>query len=191
MKTKPVPAPKGYKRKKKIVDPAYQLRYTLTLASLATSEGVLLAGVLLIAVFSVIEISPEDHVRLFYYLVMVAAGTIVILNIINFAVGILLSHRISGPVYRFTQVLQGMIRGDLGQVIMLREKDDLQDLKDRLNDMLESLRQRVREQNLHADRAAEAVRQLRGLSASAGQADSKTWDELTADLEKIKSQFTV
>lgn len=176
-------------RRKKFIDPAYQLRYSLTLATLATCEGVALSGVLLTAIFSVIEISPENHIRLFYYIVGIAVAMIVILGLVNIGLGILLSHRVSGPVYRFIQVAKQVATGDLSQVIRLREKDELQELRGQLNEMLDGLRGLVREQNHRIDTLADAVRRLQSRGAQAG--NEQAWGEILTELDTLKGKFII
>jgi len=179
-------------RKKKFIDPAYQMRYSFTLVTFATTEGILLAGVLLAAIFSIIEISPENHIRLFYYIVTISAAMILFLNLLNIGIGILLSHRISGPVYRFTQIAKSVAKGDLSQVIKLREKDELQDLRSQLNDMLDGLRGLVREQNRQIDEVTESVRRLQARSAQSGAgAEDKDLQELLVSVENLKGKFLI
>lgn len=179
-------------RKKKFIDPEFQLRYSFTLAIVATVEGIVLAGVLLAAMFSIIEISPQDHVRLFYYIVAVSAAMILLLNLVNIAVGIRLSHRISGPIYRFTQVAKSVAAGDLSHVIKLRDKDELQDLRGQLNEMLDGLRGLVREQNRRLDLAAETVKRMQAESARTGAGpDEQAWRVLLAGVEEAKGKFRI
>jgi nitrogen fixation/metabolism regulation signal transduction histidine kinase len=182
--------PRGWQRKKKIVNPNYQLRYTFLLIMLASLEGILVAGGLLTVIFSVIEISPEDHVRLFNLIIGVSVGMILVLGVINSIIGIFLSHRISGSAYRLMQVAKTVSRGDLSPVVMLREKDELQDLKVGFNEMLDGLRGLVREHNHKIDHAVSVVRKLHNPGSRAAE-DPQAWQTLLTDLEKIKEPFII
>lgn len=54
--------------------------------------------------------------------------------------GILLSHRIAGPVHRFITSARALGRGDLTAMFSLRKDDELGDLAAALDDMARSLR---------------------------------------------------
>jgi len=53
------------------------------------------------------------------------------------AVGIFITHRIAGPVYRFEQYLGEMARGEAKGPCRLRKGDDLQDLCEVINQAVE------------------------------------------------------
>lgn len=63
-----------------------------------------------------------------------------------FVVGFLcikITHTIAGPVYRMERVARGIGEGDLTNFIKLRQKDELKDLADSMNEMTMGLRNRV------------------------------------------------
>lgn len=58
-------------------------------------------------------------------------------GIIGIVVLIFLSHKIAGPLYRFENVLTSISKGDLTQRFKLREKDQLTELADRIDELTE------------------------------------------------------
>lgn len=183
------PVPKKA-RTKKLVDPAYQMRYALTLMVIATTEGVLLAGTLLVYIFSIIEISPEDHVRFFYALVFISLAGILVFNLVNMFIGFSLSHRISGPVYRFTQTLRKVAQGDFSQVVKLREKDEMQDLRAQINEMQAGLRNLVLRQRGQIDAALKTTQDLQQQTRGESRPDSaQAWDGLRRQLQELQTYF--
>lgn len=63
-----------------------------------------------------------------------------------FAIGILcikITHTIAGPVYRMERVAKAIGEGDLTNFIKLRQKDELKDLADSMNDMTMGLRNKI------------------------------------------------
>ena len=63
-----------------------------------------------------------------------------------FLVGFLcikITHTIAGPVYRMERVARGIGEGDLTNFIKLRQRDELKDLADSMNEMTLGLRNRV------------------------------------------------
>jgi signal transduction histidine kinase len=58
-------------------------------------------------------------------------------------VGILVTHRIAGPVYRFEQYLGALARGENPGPCHIRRGDELQELCQQINAAFETLRARA------------------------------------------------
>jgi hypothetical protein len=79
-----------------------------------------------------------------------AAGYVVGIGVTLFAYVVLLflydamtfSHRVVGPLYRIRKMIQAVTTGEAVERLQLRKGDFLQELKDDLNEMLQSLEQR-------------------------------------------------
>jgi len=135
-----------FKRTKYLVSTKFQLRYV----------GIILLLMLVTALICSYII---------YYTVMVVMGEklsnvypqgrlIAIINIVNLkilfslllitpivaAVGIYLSHKIAGPIYRIEKFLDDMVLGNLGSRIVLRKGDELMSVADKINILNDSLR---------------------------------------------------
>ena len=135
-----------FKRTKYLVSTNFQLRYV----------GIILLLMLVTALMCSYII---------YYTVMVVMGEklsnvypqgrlIAIINIVNLkilfslllitpivaAVGIYLSHKIAGPIYRIEKFLDDMVLGNLGSRIVLRKGDELMSVADKINILNDSLR---------------------------------------------------
>jgi nitrogen fixation/metabolism regulation signal transduction histidine kinase len=52
------------------------------------------------------------------------------------------THRLAGPIYRMHTALDKALKGDFSPRIVLRKKDLLKDLVDKLNDLIESIDKR-------------------------------------------------
>lgn len=57
---------------------------------------------------------------------------------------VLFSHRIAGPVLRISRTFEDALHGDLTQRIRLREKDELKETAEHLNQMLDALQGRIK-----------------------------------------------
>ena len=55
-------------------------------------------------------------------------------------VGLILSHRIAGPVFRIEAVLQDIGKGNLDVKVSLRKRDELKDLAETVNTMTDDLK---------------------------------------------------
>jgi signal transduction histidine kinase len=66
---------------------------------------------------------------------MVLLLRLIFLSPLVILVGLILSHRIAGPIYRIREQLKKIRRGDYEADIRLREKDELKDLADEVNEL--------------------------------------------------------
>jgi len=56
-----------------------------------------------------------------------------------FALAIVLSHRIAGPIYRIQKTLDDVLSGDYSKRLYLRKTDELKDVAESINKMIEIL----------------------------------------------------
>jgi len=76
-------------------------------------------------------------------------------------IGILVSHRIAGPVYRIQRSLGTIAAGDLSLSIRLRKGDEMKDLADGVNSLIEQLRANVEEEKTAINSVHEEVKKLK------------------------------
>ncbi|MFA6434733.1 MAG: methyl-accepting chemotaxis protein [Elusimicrobiales bacterium] len=57
--------------------------------------------------------------------------------LISCLAGLIYSHRIAGPVYRFKNVIDSVLAGNAPEIIVLRRYDELKDLGESLNKLLQ------------------------------------------------------
>lgn len=87
-----------------------------------------------------------------------------------------ITHTIAGPVYRMERVARGIGEGDLTNFIKLRQRDELKDLADSMNEMTMGLRNKV----VSLKEATAEIRE--GLEATK---DTKDTTKLEAVLQKL------
>ncbi len=68
---------------------------------------------------------------------------VILAMILIFLHSIRASHRVAGPLYRFTLVLEALKEGEISSPIRIRKGDYLHQEADLINEVLESLRQNV------------------------------------------------
>lgn len=83
------------------------------------------------------EVIPKDLMNLvkyqiFFRLLLFAFPVIFVIV----ASSIVFSHRIAGPIYRFEQTLDKLIKGEDTEYIQLRKGDELKGLAVRLNELI-------------------------------------------------------
>ena len=150
-------AQKKLKRKQYIVDPEFQYGLIRKIA--------ILAGLMVLMSFSflvlvhylygdipveLIQPDPfdvsggiktvEESKTLTELLWPVMAGCLVITLVVTFLYGLIISHRMAGPVTRLRRILSEMAEGELRGEVRIRKKDDFQHLAHELNDLKTNLR---------------------------------------------------
>ena len=131
-------------RKQIIVDPSFQFRIALWSGMLAVVEIMLSSVVMMIVVLTSVWIPAGFQVEMFTRLWVVVGFLALTFTALNIVVGVYISHRIAGPVHRLKESMRRMAGGDVSFLITLRDKDELQELKDEFNDMISSVRDRLK-----------------------------------------------
>jgi methyl-accepting chemotaxis protein len=153
---------KQYKSRIFIVDPEFQyglirkiaiigvLIILMSLSFMATVQQ--LYGDVQIAVaqpnpFAVSEnISTlPEQISIFKLLWPVLLICLIVTLAIIFIFGLIISHRMAGPIFRMRFVIEQMAHGDLGNKIRLRKKDDFKSLAATINNLNKSWQMQIKE----------------------------------------------
>ena len=116
--------------------------------------------------------------------------TVILLLLLDFAVGILFSHRFAGPIYKFEKMLGRIAQGDLRQDITLRKGDMLQAFGAEFNRALEGLRQVAYGDREIAIRVREKLEILLARSPE-NEVDRKVLEEAIEDLDTVGRGFVL
>lgn len=138
-------------RKNYLIKKRFQFNFIYKFLVLILLEAALIASLLFYMASDTITTGYLDSVLIvertqnFFlvpavFIMLIVATAIALLGMVIFA---LLSHRIAGPIYRFEQDLETVTSGDLTKRINLRKTDQLDELKESLNLLIESLDQRI------------------------------------------------
>lgn len=126
-----------YKRKKKLIQPKFQLKIAFACLGIAVIAALVLTIVInqMVLDFSnkgwidSAKVSSEWRGVVMTKLLIALA----ILTPMTLALGVILMHRVAGPLYRFRQFISAVGRGEHPQECRLRKSDELADLCDLLN----------------------------------------------------------
>ena len=128
------------RRRRYLIDKPFQLSYLLDQVTVGLSA--VIARVLALFFLVFVQLS-EDRIyhsawseTLFWDLALL----LLLLLLLAVYRGVLRSHRIAGPAYRFRQVCGQLARGDFSQDFRLRRKDRLKDVAQALQEMTVGLR---------------------------------------------------
>ena len=123
-------------RKIYYLKPDIQNAFTNFFAVLTAVE-IILFGVL---IYVVDHLNINRPIDMLYYIRYTILFLIVLLfSVINFWIGLRLSHRIGGPIVNIQRILEQAQRGDYKARITLRSKDFLHEIADSVNLLLEKL----------------------------------------------------
>jgi len=149
-----------HKRRIRIIRPRLQLKLTLTFVGL-TLLALMLQFIVFLRTMTGLAVSlPSDHNVLMdavpEVLVQSLLLTFCVVVPLIFLVGVLLTFRIAGPVYRFEMYLKQILRGENPGECRLRQGDELNELCDLINQVTLPLREKL--ETPRPQQAAEAER---------------------------------
>lgn len=114
------------------------------------------------------------------YINLVILGLITLATIVIILV---ISHKLAGPLFRFEKELKEIGEGNLTTVIRLRKRDQIADLAGSLNDMTDSLREKVLAVQKEVEHLSE--------TASRVNAPKEIVEQLNQLHQKIVSHFKI
>jgi hypothetical protein len=131
-------------RKQKLIKTSLQLRMSLVFLTLAFIAALFQVILLNRSIMRLSDQMATDGDTLLSELPSLLATnlvlTMVILVPVMIGVGIIVTHRIEGPVYRFETNLAQIARGEDVGSCRLRDGDELKELCDRINEAVSALR---------------------------------------------------
>lgn len=117
------------------------------------------------------QVSLSDISRGMYWFII---GGILSSSIIFCALGIIISHKIAGPLYRLKQYIIAVRNGKYTKEIKFRKTDQLHDLADDFNLMVMSLDIRKQIDLLYIERLEEIIKKIKSKAMGNKQADKET-----------------
>lgn len=151
-----------YKRKIYIVDPDFQYGLIRKIAAIAVLI-IIMSLSFMVSVYYLygdvqIEVAQPDpfaleetvstlpqQVSLIKLLWPVLFICLLVTLIFIFLFGVIISHRMAGPIYRAKRTLEEMALGDLRGDVRFRKKDDFKSLAESINSLKLSWRMRIKE----------------------------------------------
>jgi len=139
--------PTKFKRKQYLINKGFQMAYVgkiLLIELIAVASTALLVSYMFLFVFnddSLVSKGPWGQGILYSTIIMA-----VMLMIILVYLGILISHRIAGPMYRFQKTFEAVREGNINARVYLRDKDEMKPLATAFNAMLDVIGEQVSQQ---------------------------------------------
>jgi methyl-accepting chemotaxis protein len=169
---------KSYKRRILVVNPRFQYKFVAVVMACAGVALVVAAADMLGlgTSFSVEGASRGEAWAAFLIKAAVYMGGV-------FIVGLVVSHRVAGPVYRFEKSLEEVAAGNLAYRVFLRKGDEWEEFRESFNAMVEELQRKVSEDVSRASfvrRALEELYQDASLSEGARETARRALADVSA-----------
>jgi hypothetical protein len=140
-------------RRTYIVDRKFQLKYTVILSVLGALISLMFGGMMALALRdtqlqlqSQGNLSPE-LVAQTGTLIWLMAGISLLMAVALAILGVLLTHRVAGPIYVMSQYVTLLAQGRYPVMRPLRRSDELKDFFERFQNAIEALRLRDEEES--------------------------------------------
>jgi methyl-accepting chemotaxis protein len=169
----------GFKRKQIYINMDLQFKYSLILIFTMFIE-MIIVGLALLYVFS--QPKPDIPGANIYFIYKAVLAIIVFMTLCNITVGVYLSHKVAGPLFRFVMCTREVANGNFKIQVNLRKGDEMRELETAFNDMTERIRGVIRDERVRVSEiqdAAEAIEE----AASKGRMDK---EEVLAKVKQIK-----
>lgn len=147
------------RRKKKLIKSGLQLKLVsafLAMAVVASLFQVVLLNISLLKLTEDMGVQTTEVMARFSAVLMrnllITLGVLIPFMAVF---GVLITHRIAGPIYKFERYLEGVARGDERGECCIRKGDELHDLCERINMAVHSLKAR-RAETAEAEDSAQA-----------------------------------
>jgi methyl-accepting chemotaxis protein len=176
-------AERKWKRKNYFIKKGFQTRLITIILLLVTIVANLTGGI----VYGILRINfLRENLQALFSLQSaddILLPAVLIAEFLSFVIvaiiGLFVSHRMAGPVYRFEKVTEEIGDGNFAFWVKLREKDEFKELADSFNVMMDNLTE-------HIFRVKEAFEDVKGDLEKSKQ---KLPEDLTAKLDKLESEI--
>lgn len=161
-----VPTPGGppkLGRRTYVIDRGFQLKYTLTLVAVGAGVSVLFGVMMYLAHADAARGIPipaafqEEWARNDSVMIGLTAAMTVLMAVALGLFGILITHRVAGPVYVMSHYITVLSHGRYPVMRPLRKKDELKTFFERFQTAIESLRTREAEEAKTLDLAVRTL----------------------------------
>lgn len=187
----PAPTPaqgaQKFKRKQIYLNMDMQFKYSLVLIFTMFIEMVIM-GLAMLYVFS--QPKPEVPGANIYFIYRIVLSVIVFMTLCNITVGVYLSHKVAGPLFRFVMCSREVANGNLRIQVNLRKGDELRELEESFNEMTEKLRNYVREDRKRIEEVVAAADKI-GAELGKNSKLQEDLDLIRSHVRKIHSHVTI
>ena len=142
---------KKYKRRNYLIDKKFQTRFILRFSALVLMGGFITIALLYffgtqsttVAVLNSRVVAKTTGDFILPLLLQTVLAVTLVVGLAAAAMSILISHRISGPLFRFRKVMETLKEGDFSSEFHIRAMDQFHELEQSFNAMIKCTRQEL------------------------------------------------
>jgi len=134
-----------------VVDPRLQYRFLLLPLIVTATTAASLFALFLVQANALLPQGTEADAELMDYIgslqlyTAVVVGAVLVLHVVAVVLlGLIMSLKVAGPVYRFKKVMLEVAKGNINMLVSLRDGDQLTDLADAFNKMMDTLSAKIK-----------------------------------------------
>ncbi|OIQ18296.1 MAG: hypothetical protein BM556_08525 [Bacteriovorax sp. MedPE-SWde] len=181
--------PKAYKRSIFIVDPKFQIKFSLMICLVMLISSAFYPLVIYQLISNLTEKFPgsagqleEMKESLKMVLILWQLG----FGLVTFIICILFTHKIAGPMYKLKKYLTNLRDGRIEGSLYFRGGDYFQDVADEVNETVSSFQEQFKEDTVYL---SEASSYLKNLSQTVPDDKKIVIGEIVHKLEDIEERF--
>jgi len=114
--------------------------------------------------------------------------SLIFLSVSLLICGVWMKKKINGPIYRITEDLRQIKKGNASILISLRQKDDFGDVAVAINDMLYCIRKRFNEIKAEYDEISQALEEIKVAYAN-GRPSKKMEDSIILKVQMLQKKL--
>ena len=187
-----------FKRKQYLVSARFQLKYVglilllMFITAVICSYVVYYSSMILLAE-KLANVYPQGMLMAIIKTVnfRVMLSVVLMMPVVAY-IGIFLSHKIAGPIYRMEKFLGSMTGGDLASRIVLRKGDELGSIADKINLLSDSLRKTIGRQKASLEKVLAELdvmkRHVSSRPSEASKLDAGI-DSLQKEIQSVKKEL--
>jgi len=142
---------KTYRRRNYLIDKKFQGKFIVKFSALVFIGGMLTIALLYllgaqsktVAIQNSRVVAKTTADFILPLLIQTVIAVTILVGITAGILTLLISHKISGPLYRFRKVIEQLEQGDFSSEFNIRSTDQLRSLADEINSMIRNTKQEV------------------------------------------------
>ncbi len=145
--------PRKIKRRQYFIKAKFQIKYIAYILSFLYAGAIIAGYTVYWTIWSILgeklaNVYPQGRLlHIFHQANWTLFLRLLLITPVFVIIGTLLSHRIAGPVFRISRVIDELKQGEFGHVLRLRKHDELKGLAAKVDTLRVKMKENTRERN--------------------------------------------
>ncbi len=173
------------RRRQYIIDKNFQFKYLLRILVLESVVAIVIFAASAYFFLFVVGDVEHDWGTILFQLIVI----LILLSIFNVMKGILISHRIVGPIYHIQKDLKKFIDGDLLTETKIRKKDEFKEFAEVVNAAKRSVADKMIQSSKDIDNAIKHIEEIETISKEKGWGGQPLFEKLVPIKEELNQVY--